>query len=330
MLNAIEKKQSLGQYFTTLNSWCTDEVREFILSSPCTVAFDPFAGKGDLLAFSRMLGFKKTVGLDIDKSLSFEVNDSLVSIPHIDNAIIITNPPYLAKQSATRKHLPSEKYFNTTTYDDLYLLALDKILEACRHVVAIVPESFINSMYKHKDLLYSISILEENPFLDTENPVCVLCFDSVKKPLSAVKVYKNNNYIKNFQELLNLKLFPKRNVEMSFNDLNGWLALRAVDSTDDKKVISFGEKQNFHYDWNSCIKNTSRHITLINIDVEKSKWAEFINEANKEVSDLRIKSSDVILTPFKGNTKSGHRRRRLDYTQARAILEKTYEKVVGF
>ena len=55
----------------------------------------------------------------------------------------------------------------------------------------------------------------------------------------------------------------------------------------------------------------------------------FINECNRLINDIRVKSSDVLLTPFKGNTKSGRRRRRLDFRLARAIMEIAYKNVVG-
>lgn len=322
-------KVRLGQFFTVSPSWCTRHIEKFIKQSCCIAAYDPFVGNGDLLLFAKnKLGFTKTYGFDIDNTLGFPYNDSLIAIPHIDNAIIITNPPYVAKQSATRKKLNLEKYFALTEYDDLYLLAIDRMLEAEKFVVAIVPESFINSAYKHKDLLNSITILEENPFKDTENPVCVLCFDGISKPLSKVKIYKGDVYVNTLHGILEFKKKPKRNVDISFNDINGWLALRAVDSTDDKTFISFSKKEMLSYDWNSHIKNTSRHITLIKIDVPFDMQENFVQQANNNLHMIRQASDDVVLTPFKGNTKQGHRRRRLDYTLARAILEDTYKKVV--
>lgn len=322
------KKISLGQFFTTDTSWCTNEVKDFIKTSKCTVAYDPFAGGGDLLKVATSLGFKNTIGLDIDKSLLWKHNDSLLNIPHLENAIIITNPPYIAKQSASRKHLKLQKYFEKTKYDDIYLLALDRMIEAQKYIVAIVPESFINSNYDKKDMLRSISILEANPFDDTENPVCVLCFDGIKKPFDKIKVYKNEKFINNLQALIDIRLKPKKDIRIVFNDKNGWLGLRAVDSTDDKTFISFALKKDIDYDWNNKIKNTSRHITLIDIDVPNNKRSQFIKKANNEINLLRKLSSDVILTPFKGNTKKGIRRRRLDYSLARAILENIYKEVV--
>lgn len=41
--------------------------------------------------------------LEIDEKLGWKTNDSLVNIPKIEKAIIITNSPYLIKYSVSRK-----------------------------------------------------------------------------------------------------------------------------------------------------------------------------------------------------------------------------------
>ena len=43
------KKRGLGQFFTKEKIWLKDNVKAFITSTGCTVAYDPFAGSGDLL-----------------------------------------------------------------------------------------------------------------------------------------------------------------------------------------------------------------------------------------------------------------------------------------
>lgn len=322
------KKVKLGQFFTKDSVWLKPQIIDFIKNSKCKVAFDPFAGDGDLLnAAKKILGFNTIKGLDIDSSLNWDENDSLISIPHINDAIIITNPPYIAKQSASKKKIDLTKYFNSSKYDDVYLIALDRMLEAQTYVVAIIPESFINSNYKKKDLINSITILEENPFTDTENPVCVVCFDGVPKPQSQIKVYKNDRFITNLEYISSIKLEPTNCIKISFNDLDGWLGLRAIDSSNDKTFINYDFKENFDYDWENNIKVSSRHFTLININIKVEKRSEFVNECNRILEKLRNDSSDIILTPFKGNTKKGKRRRRLDFRLARAIMEKAYKNI---
>lgn len=323
-------KIKLGQFFTKETLWLKPQVKEFIINTKCKIAYDPFAGAGDLLEASKnILQFKETKGLDIDKNLHWEVNDSLINIPHIDDAIIVTNPPYIAKQSASRKKIDLSQYFSITSYDDVYLLALDQMLKAQKYVVAIIPESFINSNYKQKAKIFSITILEENPFEDTENPVCVVCFDGINKSFDKIKVFKNDLLINNLDNIQRIRIEPSNSVKITFNTLQGWLGLRAVDSTDDKTFINFDFKENFDYDWEHNIKVTSRHFSLININVPQDKRDKFINKCNDVLKQVRSESSDILLTPFKGNTKKGIRRRRLDFRLARAIMEIAYDETVG-
>ncbi len=327
-----KNKVVLGQFFTKEEIWLKPQVIDFINATRCTIAYDPFAGAGDLLnAVRTKLMFQTIVGLDIDEKLSWDINDSLLNIPHIDNAIIITNPPYISNYSAARKKVGDklERYFNSTDYDDVYLLALDKMLEAQEYVVAIIPETFINSNYQQKGKLASITILEENPFNDTDTPVLVACFDGIEKPLNDILVYKNSDYINTLGALENLRLTPDRSVKLKFNDKTGWLGVRCVDSTNPSDMLKFDFKDNIDYDWDKGIKVSSRLLTLIQMDVPEAMRQDFIDNCNDILYQVREETSDIILSPFKGNMSDGRRRRRLDFLTCRAIIEKSYHRVVG-
>ena len=326
-----DKKRYLGQFYTKETSWLKPQIANFIKSSNCSVIYDPFAGCGDIFHSMEKLGYSNFVGLDIDKNLGWKYNDSLIKIPHIKDAIIITNPPYLSNYSAARKKVYDkvEKYFKMSDYCDLYLIALEKMLEAQTFVVAILPETFINSNFKHKDKLSNLTVLEENPFLDTDSPVLVACFDGVKKSFKDILIYKNNVLINNLEYFENLRLLPSKKIDMIFNDINGWLAVRCVDSTNPNDVLRFDFKDNIKYDWDKNIKVSSRLLTLISVDVPDNRKNEFIIECNKILNELREKTSDIILSPFKGNAKNGKRRRRLDFKTCRAIIEMAYSNIVN-
>lgn len=272
----------------------------------------------------------KTKGLDIDPSLGWRQNDSLKNIPAIDNAIIVTNPPYISNYSASRKKIDSalKQYFDTTDYDDVYLLALDKMLEAQKNVVAIIPETFINSPYRQKYKLHSLTILEENPFEDTDTPVVVACFDSVPKNFNEIKIYKNGEFVCSLGDVERNRLRPSNTLEMKFNEPSGWLAVRCVDTTNPNDCIRFAFKNGINYNWEKGIKPTSRLLTLVEIDVPQNRRQAFIDECNHELEKLRKNSHDIVLSPFKGNMKNGVRRRRLDFQTCRAIIEKAYSKSV--
>ena len=325
-------KKTLGQFFTEESCWLRPQVVEFIKNSCCKIAYDPFAGTGCLFdpVTNSIPSISKCVGLDIDAKLGWPVNDSLVEIPSEDNAIIITNPPYISNYSASRKKIGDtlKKYFDMTDYDDVYLLALDKMLAAQRYVVAIIPETFINSSYRQKELLHSLTILEENPFNDTDTPVVVACFDSIKKSFDRIKIYKDSRYECTLGEVESCRLVPDGLVKFKFNDPDGWLGVRCVDATNPNFRLKFDFKNNIDYDWEKGIKVSSRLFTLISIDVEAEERQMFIDECNTMLEEIRTKSHDIILSPFKGNMKNGSRRRRLDFQTCRAIIEQAYKKVV--
>lgn len=325
----MNDKKRLGQYFTKKNLWLKPQIKDFIINSNCNIAYDPYAGEGDLLKVSEEYEIFDTIGLDIDKSLNWTYNDSLKKIPHIDNAIIITNPPYLTKYSASRKHLNNSKlknYFKEHT--DLYQLAIDKILEAEEYAVLIVPETYINSSYFNKNLsrIFSITILTENPFNDTENPVCIICFDNICKNKSEIKVYKDNKYLNNYDYFDKLRLKPKNNYNIKFNVKDGKIALRAVDLTTSDKTISFLELKELNYSL-SMIKHSSRLITIIDLDTQNIDLPSLVKECNLILKKYRNQTKDITLSPFKGNTKEGKRRRRLDYKTARRIIEMAIENL---
>lgn len=320
----MNNKIKLGQFFTVKNNWLKPQIKNFILKSKKQILCDPFAGNGDIFKAIDFKTFEKTIGYDIDINLNWKINDSLIHIPKNNDSIIITNPPYIKKYSAKRQKIDLEQYFNLTKYDDIYLLALDKCLESTNEVIALIPESFIHSNYEKMNLLSSITILEDNPFLDTEMPVCVACFDGKWKKFNEIKIYKNNLFIDNLENIFNWKIKPNNKLKIKFNDRNGWLGLRGIDGIVLNKKIKFDFKENLPYNWIDNIKESSRHFSLINIEAEVKDKQKFINLLNGFLNDLRNKSNDIILTAFKGNMKDGTRRRRLDFKLARALIEKTF------
>lgn len=317
------KKVNLGQYFTKSIVWMQPQIIEFIKNTNINSVLDPFAGNGDLLKASNILEIEDVMGFDIDKKLGWKINDGLLYIPPTGR-LIITNPPYLAKNSAKRKELDSYKYFNDTKYVDLYQIALEKCLETHDYIVAIIPETFLLSNL-FTERLYSVTVLEDNPFEDTDCPVCVVCFtnEKVDKPL----VYKNDEFIGDLNSLKNKVLEPINTTTMTFNDKNGNFGIRGVDGTSKGDKIRFCLPEDLDYDLNKiCV--SSRAITVVNLDgYSKEQILKIIDNANKILKEYRSETSDIFLAPFKGNNKDGIRRRRLDFKTARAIIERSVANV---
>lgn len=319
----MTKKIELGQFFTNKNVWLQPQIIDFILSTGIKKALDPFAGGGDIFKALKDIGFSQFQGLDIDNTLQWEENDSLRNIPKGD-AIIVTNPPYLAKNSAKRKRLSAYDYFSTNTYADLYQIGLEKCLQSHSYVVAIIPETFILTEL-FTDRLHSVTILEENPFEDTEFPVCVVCF--VPETAKETLVYKNSTYVTTLQELKNKQLKPLKNIEMIFNDVGGNIGLRGVDGVSGKETIKFCLPNELNYSPDK-IKHSSRAITIINVEVPSGiHIKEVINKANEILHTYREETNDILMAAFKGNTKEKKRRRRIDFQTARAILEESINQL---
>jgi hypothetical protein len=317
-------KVARGSFHTKGDSWLVEPVRAFIAASfesGFKGCLDPFAGGGDLLALCRERFGCNVQGLDIVGG-KWPVNDSLVGIPAAEDMMIVTNPPYLANYSAARKGVLAEsaRYFDACDWEDLYQIALDRCMEASARVVAIIPETFINSSYP-KHHIESISVLESNPFHDTETPVCVVCMD--RNRLDGEQngtVYVGSQTRVTLGELSRIRNAHAPKAPIRFNDISGKVALKAVDGADPGDRIRFMRADQFGYSMEK-IKVSSRLMTYIGMpSLAAADLDSLIEKVNADLELMRAVSGDLVFSPFKGNNKAGRRRRRLDYAMARKIL----------
>lgn len=321
-------KVSRGAFHTTRGGWLLPQVERFLRRAAPREIVDPFAGRGDLLGALAARGFRRLRGYDVDGSHGHEVRDGLRHVASVDGAIV-TNPPHLAKHSASRKRVRDlvAPYFAESPRHDLYQIALDRCLEAARHVVAIVPETFVNSDFE-KERVVSITVVEEPLFDDTDQPVCVVCFGPRAVPPSRRTMYRGAQRLLTWAELRAHRLVPVRDRTIRFNAVDGQIALRAVDLTDPAARIRFLPASDLDYD-RKGIKHSSRLVTIVAVEgLPQRRVAGVVAVANRIVDAHRAATHDLLLSPFKGNTKEGVRRRRLDYAAARAILERALREVV--
>ena len=346
-----KSKRDLGQFFTRDSVWLRPHIRAHIesLSNQYKLCVDPFAGDGHLLELAQGMGFEIR-GHDLDENICAskqwgEPNDSIRRVIRHEQAFVLTNPPYLAKNSAKRMNSPMVEYFGAgflptlddsrlNVLDDLFKLAIEQTLAKYDDSIWIVPESGIQDLddLPHwKDRLHSITILEDNPFDDTEHPVCVMIF-SASKPLN--EVWKNDVFLGLYEELRNhhheTANGPTQLTPMKFNAPEGTLGYRAVDGTreDASMRIKFCRGEELGYD-RSNIKVSSRHLTYIETELEGALLDKTIAEANRLIDVYRTTTHDVFLTAFMGNTKTGERRRRLDYQLARRIFNQAFQRQHG-
>ncbi|MDR2581220.1 MAG: hypothetical protein LBC85_09545 [Fibromonadaceae bacterium] len=302
-------KRTNGQYFTQNNPFKNCAFMEW--SKTCDfrnqIILEPFAGANNLIKMLKNMKLcKGFVSYDIEpKSKNVLYKDTLLDFPKGYN-ICITNPPYLAKNSATRRRLN----YPNTNYDDLYKYALSKCLENCENVGAIIPASFLNSsLFRHR--LSHYILLSSKMFNDTEHPVCLALFKNTSKE---IKIYDGESYIGLLSELE--RKLPKNNdcSEIKFNDRNGKLGLIAIDNTIEPS-IKFIRGEEIPPD---KIEFTSRSITRITI--KERNINGLIKKLNSNLNKFRDETADIFLTPFKGIRKDGKFRRRLDFSMARSLI----------
>ncbi len=236
--------------------------------------------------------------------------------------VCITNPPWLARNSATRRGLP---FPDETHYDDLYKYALERCLSHCDWVAAIIPEAFIRCGLFLNRLSDFISLVPQNlnekigesknrntdyMFNDTEHPVGLAMFTPHKT--SDVKLWRNNQPLGTLTELRKHLPRPSGNRRIVFNDPNGNLGLIAIDDTVSASIRFCNPEELGDYE----VRPHCRSITKIGVP-----WQVDIDSLNTRLAEIRKNTHDVFLTAFKGIRRDGCYRRRLDWALARAIID---------
>jgi len=318
----MTKKIELGQFFTKKNTWLKPHVQQFIDSIKFNKIIDPFAGGGDLLkVFDPVY---QTAGYDIDDKLSWPINDGLKNIPAHHNDLCVTNPPYLAKTTAKRfKRTGIMHYFVLfPDFDDLYLMGLDQCMKSFDYGMAIIPETY-QLHPKKSNRIISATILEENPFEDTDFPVVLIIWGPEAR--NDYDVYKNDQYVGTFNTL-STKIPSKQNLLqelVKFNDVNGNLGVICIDEGD----LIGGIRFTVPAEIKGAIKHSSRTATKIMINTSVN-IDQLIIECNILLAKYRKDTLDIFMAPFKGNDAHGARRRRLDFGTIRLIIENALVKLV--
>lgn len=307
----MNNKRIYGQYFTTTNPFTLQPFIDWtnlIPSFEKQTIIEPFAGANNIPI---MLNHKWDC-YDIEPQPN-EVSkiiqrDTIKDFPK-GYKVAITNPPYLSKNSATRRGLE----FPDTQYDDLYKLCLEKMLDNCDYVAAIIPETFITSGLFH-NRLYCVISLTCKMFDDTDCPVCLALF--VPEHNNSFKVYRMNEFIGTYEELKRRVIECNILSDWKFNDPNGELGIWCIDNTKEDS-IHFGNGSLIPKD---KIKNTSRSLTRVSGIPSNIDLKELIDECNSILRSYRANTSDIFLSSFKGLRSDGKYRRRLDYKTAKNIL----------
>jgi len=303
----------MGRYYTEGNPFLLEPFQAWAKRNRLikSTVLEPFAGQNDLIRALREVGIAfQSKSFDIEPHDSeVEYRDTLSDFP-AGFEFCVTNPPWLAKNSAKRRGLP----FPDTAFDDLYKYALDLCLSQCPFVAALIPATFLKSdSFRHR--LDTVMFLhDQRMFADTENPVCLALFS---RNGGRIQIF-NDDVSVGFLDELKQRL-PDRapeHVHLTFNAPEGDLGLIAFDDTYRPSIRFVKGRELSDY----SIGFTSRMITRIHGDFKNLNV--LITDLNKDLWAFREATKDVFLTPFKGLRKDGQYRRRIDYRLARDFIAK--------
>lgn len=321
----MDKKRATGRYYTRGNPFKSEPFKEWTekLHLNQQTVIEPFAGSKSIPKLIRDADFhcRDWVFFDIEPGVAGILQrDTLTDFPKGFN-VCITNPPWLARNSASRRGLP---YPKDTSYDDLYKYALQKCLTNCGWIAAIIPEAFIRSGLFLERLSDFISLVPEKQnrgtqrkksnhtttmFEDTDHPVGLALF--TPNVTSDVRVWRNNQHLGTLGELQIHLPDPSRNRNIRFNQPNGNLGLIAIDNTLTASIRFCPPAELEGY----SVRYQGRSITKIIVP-----WKVNVESLNTRLINIRQKTHDVFLTAFKGLRRDGFYRRRLDWALARSIV----------
>ena len=204
---------------------------------------------------------------------------------------------------------------------------MEKTLENCPYAALIIPESFVKARLFHNRIYAFISI-PFKIFDDTEYPVCLSLFvpEEAKRGLKLKKndflVFSGNEYLGNYQSFLRELIYEGKEIQWRFNDPLGEVALSCVDGIKEPSVsFKTGEEEA------RPILPTCRSFTRIGGLPKGVDLKEFVALCNIELAEYRKKTSDIFMAAFKGLRKDGRYRRRLDFADARMIMNRAAKKI---
>ncbi len=307
-VHVTDTKRADGRYYTRGNPFGNTPFQEWARRAglPRGRVLEPFAGANGLIKMLAGMGIcERSSAFDISPAdADVERRDTLRDFPR-GYDICVTNPPWLAKNSATVRGLA----FPQCQYDDLYKYALGKCLDNCSYVAALIPESFITANL-FQDRLQSFVSLTARMFCETGHPAGLALF--VPDPVDDVEVWSGTERVGPLSLLRKRKPQPEKDgINVKFNAVAGNVGLIALDNTREASIRFCDVAELAGY----RVKPTGRHITKLMVDgpIRIAEW-------NGIIKEFRDKTCDVLMTCYKGIRKDGKYRRRCDWSLARGVI----------
>lgn len=304
-------KRSLGQFFTVsqnpfelaaFEQWAEEA------NLPNLKVLEPFAGANHIVESLQSTGLcRDFASFDVSPAhLDVVQRNTMVSFP-TGYEVCVTNPPWLARNSATRRRLP----YPSCKFDDVYKFCLDLCLKNCEFVAALIPASFLQSGL-FRERLSTFILLHKHIFNETENPVCLALFTGSTD--HSTKVFYDDEFIGEL-DVLSANI-PRETADRNvrFNDPEGTLGFISFDNTRTRTIRFCDVDEISDYE----IKESSRFITRISGDFQGIP--DLVTRLNSKLTKFRDDTRDLFLTPFKGVREDGQYRRRMFFSQARMLI----------
>ena len=310
----MEKRQR-GAYYTEGSPF---RLRPFLQWAEAadlanSTVLEPFAGSNNIVNMLIEDGL-------CSRADSYDIAPEVDDVAHRDTLssfpggyeVCVTNPPWLARNSARRRGLAFDVPLR---YDDIYKYALDIALQHCQYVAFIIPATFIRSRL-FRERLESFVLIERPLFVDTDNPVCLALFGP---RCCTTEVWIDDRHVGTLDKLEHRNeqyMYGSRHPRsaISFNAPGGDLGLIGVDNTREPSIRFCRGSELAH----RSIKHTDRAITRIDLRVKVT--GSLIDRLNDGLARFRAETHDLFLAPFKGLRADGRYRRRLDYETARGLI----------
>lgn len=302
-----------GRYYTEGNPFTHPAFKDWYSLIPENAPIvEPFAGGCNIPRLLKETGFERDwrcYDISPDRKVKdFKVTkrDTITNFPR--SKVVITNPPFLAKNSAKRNGLSYPK----SRYDNLYKHCLDLILRKSDYAAVILPDSFISTP-EMKERAMAIISLNERMFSDTDYPVCLALF--TPEVSDDFPLYIGDRLIGTYKGLQGALSSNTRN-EWVFNSPTGSVGVICVDSSAPSIRFVHGDEiaQN-------SIKISSRAHTRISGLPENISLNDFLSQCNEVLRRYRNDTHDIFLTSFKGMRKDGKYRKRIPFSTIRLIMD---------
>jgi hypothetical protein len=339
------QKKDRGQFYTTNSSYILDGFPLPPSDIRCIV--EPFAGKGDLIEWVKQAGCTAAIeAFDIEpKYQGVQKQDTLSTPPDYNNAWIITNPPYLARNKSDKKEI-----YDMYDTNDLYKCFITSVVHQnnCRGGIFIIPAGFFFSpremdtrcrndfMTRYK--ITKIKYFEETVFDDTTTTIVAFSFEKAATTLTEQnvewtmlpsKINKTFHMSSVYQWIIGGDIYHlevpngiqvRRHVEgqpLRENETQTFITLNALDSGTKDGRICCRYRKDYIYPAKDCSR-TYATLRISGRELSEEEQIQLCRRWNEFIEQQRADTWSLFLPQFRESKE--YARKRIPFELAYRIL----------